>query len=270
MSEKILLSLDGSKFAERALDIAIDFSLQRAATLTLLQVVGKESLSAKAEEYLQSCSETATSRGVECPIKVVVGDPAGSIVEEAKDYQLLVMTSHGHSQYDQLILGTVVEKVVRQAPCPVFIQKERQIRLRDLKRVMVPLDGFALSQTALPEAEKICRATGGTVVLARVDEAVGLEIGLLSREEQGRELEEYLNEMKNLVDSELTTETAHDFGSAARSLLRLTEQKNIDLVVMSSHGRGGFNRWVCGSVSENVLRASAGPVLIVRPKDEDR
>ena len=266
MENKILLTLDGSSFAERALELAGQFALQRSAELTLLQVVSHSEMKDQAEEYLAAKADVLKGKGVSCVTEVLEGDPVDEVVEKSGKYQLLIMTSHGRSDFDRLVLGSVTEKVVRKAECPVFVLRDKQVQLRDLKRILVPLDGFDLSESALPEATLVGTATGGTLVLCRVNEAAGFEVGLLSKETEGKVLESYLKEKSELVSGELPVETVFEFGSAARSLLRVIDHKNIDLVVMTSHGRGGFNRWVCGSVAENVLRSSPVPVLIVRPK----
>jgi nucleotide-binding universal stress UspA family protein len=264
MATKIMVTLDGSPFAERALEFATDLAQQRQAEICLVQVAPLESRMAEGEEYLKSKAEQLEKNHVKCSTKVFLGSAPETIVEQSAKFDLIVMTSHGHSQFDQLILGSVAEKVVRKSNCPVLVLRDRQIRLREIKRVLVPLDGFDLSLKAIPEATRVCLATGATMVLGRVNEAVGIELGLVSRDDESRRMEDYLQEIAKTVDSSITVETAHEFGSAARSLLRLVDKENIDLVVMTSHGRGGFNRWVCGSVAENLLRLSLAPILLVR------
>jgi len=270
MTKKIMVTLDGSPFAERALEFAADLAQQRQAELSLVQVVPLQSEIPEGEEYLKQKSEALKAKRLECSTKVFLGGPAETIVEQSSKFDVIVMTSHGRSQFDQLILGSVAEKVIRKSSCPVLVLRERQVRLRDIKRVLVPLDGYELSQKAIPEAVKICRATGATLVLGQVDEAVGVEIGLVSRDEEIQQMESHLSSVAESIDDSISVETAFDFGSAARGLLRLIDRENIDLVVMTSHGRGGFNRWVCGSVAENLLRLSMAPVLLVRAEDTER
>lgn len=262
---KILLTVDGSPFAERALDIAIDLAQQRRCDLTLLRVLVKGERE-QAEAYLNGLKERAEAHHITAQALLLEGDPTEKILEQSESHDLLVMTSHGHSQFDQLILGSVTEKVSRRAKCPVFVLRDRQLRLRDIRKVMVPLDGSEFSESALAEAQNFCQGTGASLLLARVDEAVGVEIGLVSRDEESRLMDGYLQGVKDSINTDIEVEVVHDFGSAARSLLKLVDREGVDLVVMCSHGRGGFNRWVSGSVAENVLRASLAPVMIVRAR----
>jgi nucleotide-binding universal stress UspA family protein len=97
-----------------------------------------------------------------------------------------------------------------------------------------------------------------------VDEAVGVDIGLVSRKQETEDMKTFLEGVSQAVHSEIAVRTLVGFGSAARTILKQIESEDIDLVVLSSHGRGGFNRWICGSVAENVTRLSTVPVMLVR------
>lgn len=270
MQKRLLVALDGSKYAERALQMAIDIAQQRQLEICLLQVVQEEWEYEYADKYLKQKVASVQAEHLACEQSIIVGAAPDIIARESQSSSLLVVASHGRSGFDRFALGSVTEKVLRQAYCPVLVVRERIIRLREVKRILLPLDGSGLSLKAIPNALEICAATGATLVLSRINEAAGFELGLLSEEEEGEALSRFLNEVAGNIDKSISVETIYDFGSASRSLLRQIEEKDIDLVVMASHGRTGFNRWVCGSVTENVVRGSAASVLIVRVEEEQK
>ena len=123
-------------------------------------------------------------------------------------------------------------------------------------RIMVPLDGSELAQTALSHALDMCRAFGATLVLLHVrDPRQG------SPEASRRYLEYTRREhAKSGVAIELLTRE----GSVAEEIIRAAEKEHIDVIAMATHGRSGLQRVVYGSVAEHVLRSSTKPVLLVR------
>ena len=269
MQERLLVALDGSSFAERALQIAIDVAQQRQLEVCLLQAIQEDWEYDYADKYLRERLALVQASQIHCEHCILVGETVDVVAKESQSASLLFVASHGRSGFDRFALGSVTEKILRHAHCPVFVVRERAVRLREIKRVLVPLDGSELSLKAMPYACELCAATGGTLVLSRINEAAGFDLGLLSEEEEGEILNRYLSEVAESVDKSISVETIYGFGSASRSLLRQVEDQDIDLVVMASHGRSGFSRWVCGSVTENVVRASAAAVLVVRV-DEGR
>ena len=77
----------------------------------------------------------------------------------------------------------------------------------------------------------------------------------------------YLSEMAGRLKAEgIAVENDMAYGLPADEILNYAEQKQVDLIVMSTHGRSGISRWFSGSVSEKVVRQSLTPVLIVTPR----
>ncbi len=151
-------------------------------------------------------------------------------------------------------------------------------------RILVPLDGSKLAESALPEAEKLARLTGAALVLVRVIDFSALarfgDFGLLYEyQAMATALEEervlavaYLGGHEaRLRDKGLTASSKLVDGIAAKAIVRVAEPG--DVIVMATHGRTGMRRWFIGSVAEEVLRHSTVPVLLVRAtepaKDKD-
>ncbi|MCA9790756.1 MAG: universal stress protein [Candidatus Eremiobacteraeota bacterium] len=267
MSYKVMIPLDGSMTAERAVGPALELARQRGGSVVFVQVfpVGLEPPES-AREYLGVRVESARATGLEASSETLTGEPFRVIVERAAEADVLVMSSHGRSGFNRLLLGSVTEKVVRLAPCPVLVVRSNQVHLDQLGRILVPLDGSKLSREALPEAARLAKATGATLVLARVVEPMPIDplfVTIPDREEEGRAVENYLSKLAAELDPSIPVELLHEFGSPARVLVEMVELRNIDLVVMTTHGRTGFDRFVCGSVAENMLRVCHTPVFLV-------
>ncbi len=157
MFQNILVPLDGSRFSSHALRYAIDIAHQYKARLVLLRVVepvtpvsvmsssiGMEtSASAQmaveeatrqeqintrhARRYMSKKLHEVTSRGIKTAYHVVTGDPFDSIMKYCKKehIDLVVMTTHGKSGLKRAILGSVADKVVRDARVPALVIRPR-------------------------------------------------------------------------------------------------------------------------------------------------
>ena len=263
MSKPILVPLDGSPFAERVLPLAIDLAHLYGCGLHLLRVVSHETRLESAQSYLETQAEFVRSNRVDCRDEVVIGSPPDSIIGHSENCHMVVMASHGHSQYHPLVLGCVAQEVLRGAHCPVFVVKDKPLRLSQCHHILVPLDGHTNSLCALAQAEEISRSTGGELILCRVSDTHGIPSEPLSAAEESEAVESFLAETAAKLDPALQVKTVHQYGSPSRCLLSQLNS-GVDLVVMTSHGQGGFNRWICGSVAENLVRGSSVPLLVVR------
>ena len=125
--------------------------------------------------------------------------------------------------------------------------------------ILVPLDGSAESNVALPVARTVARATAGTVTLLRI-----VQLGHPSASGHAavelRRIQAELAESAPRVDS-MVIEADH----VGRAILDQMQRRSADLVIMRTHGRGGVNRVLLGSVTQEVLSASPVPVLLLRP-----
>jgi nucleotide-binding universal stress UspA family protein len=145
-------------------------------------------------------------------------------------------------------------------------------------RILVPLDGSRLAEQALSCAMTLGRALSAELVLFRaisipsdVQEALdkaGLRPDpLLERLET--EADEYLEAMSHiLAKTDLSFSHVVGHGLPAGAIVDYVENKELQLIVMASHGYTGIERWRHGSVAERVLHSASVPVLLVRAKEE--
>jgi len=146
------------------------------------------------------------------------------------------------------------------------------------KRILAPLDGSDLSECSLQHVRAVATGCGVTeVVLLRVVEplssqaiAAYAEAGgdWLARAEQENEDDagRYLSQAEDRLEKQgLPVRTALLHGRAAEEILDYAGSNQVDLIIMSTHGRSGISRWAFGSVTDRVLRDSAVPVMTVSP-----
>ena len=140
-----------------------------------------------------------------------------------------------------------------------------------LDKILVPLDGSKLAETALTKALDVALDAGDpTLVLLRAAEATAWP-GIDPTDQQVRvvrEAEEYLDGVKAHLD--LTRRAAPKirtsvwYGPPASAIVEAARTENADLIVMTTHGRSGLGRLILGSVAEAVLRGTATPILLLR------
>jgi nucleotide-binding universal stress UspA family protein len=144
------------------------------------------------------------------------------------------------------------------------------------ERILLPLDGSKLAEAALPHAVHLAKQFGCELVLLRVAVSpyaiVAPDLVLAGTDPDLRELwahaTQYLKGIADrLQEQGLHVRTEVCEGPVAETILEHVVALNVDLIVMSTHGRGGVLRWVYGSVAERVLQGSACPVLLIRSKE---
>jgi nucleotide-binding universal stress UspA family protein len=139
-----------------------------------------------------------------------------------------------------------------------------------LKKIMVPLDGSRLAETALGSAADLAKDNpGATLTLLRATEA-GTLPGADPTEAQVtvvREAETYLEQVAARLRAEGVegVKTSVWYGPPAPSIVEAARIAGTDLIVMSTHGRSGLGRLILGSVAESVVRGTTTPILLLRP-----
>ena len=134
--ERILVALDGSHFSERALEQALSMAKICNSRLFAISVVDlypedmalapglEEKLSEDVRKTLERAKQAADKENINCETIVHMGGPANEfIVQEAKDrdIDLIVMGTHGKTAFERVVMGSVTERVIGQAPCPVMV-----------------------------------------------------------------------------------------------------------------------------------------------------
>jgi len=141
-------------------------------------------------------------------------------------------------------------------------------------KILVPLDGSALAERALPHAEEIAKGTGAELILMQV---VGIPLADApeagpAEEEKSFEAEvdsarSYLESIGNrLREAGLPVRSIVARGAADSEILGFAHRENVDILVMSTHGRSGISKLLMGSIAQKVMLTTKRPVMLVKPE----
>jgi nucleotide-binding universal stress UspA family protein len=139
-----------------------------------------------------------------------------------------------------------------------------------LKKILVPVDGSAFGEAALPTAIKLSRRADADIRLAMVNQPAGLMGGWEEAFQSTHMM--YLESLEGKLAgvAARSAPTALLEGDVPDALCQEALRSDSDLIVMSTHGRGGLTRMWLGGVADAVVRQSSTPVLLVRPPEGEQ
>ena len=259
------------------------------STLTVTEPKYKVQLEADAIEQVEGSLKAIVrklkAQGVEAEANATIGKPAKEIVRLAaeKRCDLIAMATHGRNAIGRGVLGSVTDRVIHTTDIPTLtITPEKAEKYgyweTRLTNIMVPLDGSELAETALPVAEALATALSFKIKLVRAVETGEYFLSSVYghrpystakfNEELVRGAEEYLDGVAARLGTKgVKVEKKVMIGPPAHVIVDLAQETPRALIVMTTHGRSGFIRWILGSVPETVVRASGDLVLVIPPKD---
>ncbi len=273
MLKKILVALDGSENAAKALPWARKYASREKAELVLLRVASLEEFGREhvhlelrqAHDYLEGVAARLGAAGPTCKVVARVGDPARIIVAtaEREGCGLILMTTRGGSKIKRWAIGGVTERVLRLSKVPVHvIRSGAAARKGSPRRIIIPIDGSKLAEAVVPWAARIAKLFKAGIVFLHVYPTgpVGLRAWHQQKFEAiGRRAAELCAELKRKgVKAAFRVES----GDAADRIAAFADPR--DLVVTTTHGNGGFQRWVFGSVAEKLIHDASVPVLVFK------
>lgn len=225
------------------------------------QVEEIASETASAEQYLDAIAKTFD--GVQVETMVRFGNPAERILEaaESRDSAMIVLASHGRTGVGRAVIGSVAARVVQAAHNPVFVVRARRGgsgagMAEPIRKILVPVDGSSFAERALPVVSQYFK--GGDT---RVDLLYVIEVPRYANQAQAGE---YVKWLANKVSEEnLPTGYEVQEGSPTAQIIEASNNLDVDLIAMSTHGRSGLDRFVLGSVAERVLHEADRPLLLI-------
>jgi nucleotide-binding universal stress UspA family protein len=299
MYGRILIPLDGSQVAEQVLPLAKMFAIHLRSTVVLLQALeplGKrlhvegatshtyELVAAWRKESLDYLHTVQRDfpEGISVECAAEPGSPATVILDWADSARvdLIAMATHGRTGPQRWVYGSIAAKVLTGTRLPVLLVRAstNPRTLVPIQRILVPLDGSELAERALLPARHLATAFDAEILLFRVREfpryAVdSLAAGIYTSEvEEAIRLaaEEYLAQTASRLQSRgVRVRWETQLGLVTERILEASHEHGVNLIVMSTHGRTGLERWVMGSEAERVLSASHVPVLLVRAEERN-
>jgi nucleotide-binding universal stress UspA family protein len=298
----ILCPVDLSETSQHALEQATALAGWYDATLTVLHVhppgpaLALEPFGLNAppdeenaeltrlQQAARDAAAPAITANVQVDVVVDVGDPTRQILARAepRDVGMIVMGTHGASGFEHLVLGSVTEKVLRRARCPVLTVPPRVHVAAALpfQRILCAIDFSDSSLSGLEWAWSLAEEAGATVSLLHViewpwDEPPAPPFEKLPGTE-GRKLLEFRHaaevSSRQLLESLVPDNLRHRcpsaplvrHGKAHREVLAAAAETRADLIVMGVHGRNAVDMTLFGSTTNQVVRRASCPVLTVR------
>jgi nucleotide-binding universal stress UspA family protein len=296
--ERILCPTDLSDISRRAFDHGLALARFYRAEVELAYVVEPllpgpsapatyppwaildPALRTRLENALAELARPARDLGVAARPVVHEGGVVAEIVARARDWpaDLVVMGTHGRGGFEHLVLGSVTEKVLRKAPCPVLTVPPPSPELQPagsvlFRRIVCPIDFSPASEIALRHGLRLAEEGNAEILLLHVLE--WLVEGEPERRMAGFDVPEFrrhleadaLERLRALVPPE-----ARDWcqpceevvgGRPWTEILRVADERSADLVVMGVRGRNPVDLALFGSTANHVVRAARCPVLVV-------
>lgn len=294
--KNILVPVDFSEFSDKAIETAFNLAERFQAKITLAHVIvlfqedfDEESRFQEYEDFVKKREGRAQQQvqlrhGKAVERKIPVNSvllrgfaPTDALLEhiEEKEYDLVVMGTHGRTGLKHFVQGSVAEKMVRVAPIPV-LTVHRSVQKFDIEKVMVPIDFSNHSRRAADYAAGIARTFKGKIVFFH---AIEPEVYPAAYEYNNGPLLDFdpnldatvLKNLKEFLADAIDENLVEDYvvmkGLAHKEIVAYAGENHIDLLVIATHGLTGLEYILLGSTAEKVTRWAACPVLTIKRID---
>jgi nucleotide-binding universal stress UspA family protein len=292
---RILCPVDFSEFSHHAFDHALAIATWYEATVTVLYVVPRavaplvtpdaplyppivfspediEQFRREAEEFV--ATETA---GVQVTTIAREGSAVGEIVDMAASLpaDLITMGTHGRSGFDRLMMGSVTERVLRRAPCPVLTVPRRATEVSRapvvFTRIVCGVDFSPCSMKGLTYAVALAEEADAELVVVHVLEHHVLAptpMPATALPSDASVKQARLEQLRAAIPGEARTYARIQemvlTGKPYREILRFAEERRAELIVIGAHG-GDIGALAFGSTTNQVVRQAPCPVLTLKP-----
>ena len=299
----IIVPLDGSAMAERAIPFAIAIARRAQSDVALVHVhnvgvfVTNAPMMDSAYEddrardmggaVRATAERLARETGLTVTAVVLRGVAAPALVQHALDHHadLIVMTTHGRSGFSHAWFGSVAERVIHTATTPVLVVRASSEAHADVteplfQRILLPIDREQSGAEAMQRAATLGTAGRTKYTLLTVISALPAlppafpnigtfagDLGFGQRETEATALLERIAQPARATGALADTRVlVHE--RAAPAILEAAESQ-ADLIVMPTHPRGSFSRALMGSVVDKVMRGATIPLLLFRASEAE-
>lgn len=306
MALQLMIPVDGSQFAEAAIPYAAELAIHTRAIVHLVKVhhsadesrIGSgmyiaashldENFREEDRAYLAKVADLPELR----PLNPVTALINGSVVHALQKYvrscgiDLVVMSTHGRGGVSRAWYGSVADDLIRTANVPVLLLRppgvsgEEMPFTAGIHNVLLPVDGSEFSESLIETAAAIGGFANTRYTLLQVVQptpALGFADGIavipdadVTTELRTAAETHLLKVAEELRQRGLSVETAVTVNpDVAASIRAYALDNTIDLIAMVTHGRGGWKRLALGSVSDQIMRGTSVPLLVLHPGGED-
>jgi len=288
----IAVLLDGSEPAAQALPFAKTIARATRSGITLFSSVKDHTKAFKdvydetvvsRQTYLDKVAATLRQEGFDVSVVIRPGRVADAvqryIAEDGIDF--VVTTTRGKSGKPHWVSGGVSRKLVQTIDLPILLVKYREegyIPSPAMKRIQVALDGSIYSERTLPYARLFAKAFGGEVLLMNVpavpevkDYRAASDVVEKIREKAEANIQKFLNAVaRSLREDKIKVRTLVKGSIPTPTILEVSQNKKMDMIMLTSRGRGSLDLLLMGSVAEEVVNNTDLPVLMMPVPDRKK
>ncbi len=292
---KVVVAIDSSPSAQTVLDSVLHRPWPVDTTFCVLSIVNIqrferipaliEDATREAEQLVKIAAKKLTSAGYQAFPMTSPGNPRREISCYAKEWggDLIIVGSHGHSTFGRLLLGSVAQAVLRSAPCSVEIIRGQPVDASSRPyKVLFATDGSDCSNAAARAVAESIWPKKSIFKVVSVEELVlagnEMEAMSISPIYPASLLEKLTNEARERASVAIETaknslvaaglkidaKDSNPVGEPRAALLDLAKEWLADLIVLGSHGRRGWDRFLLGSVSEAIAVHAPCSVRVIR------
>jgi nucleotide-binding universal stress UspA family protein len=255
--DRILFAGDLSDRSRAAFGAACSFAGEAGAHLHVLNVVVSRDSRKEIEDELRAFYRAAPPLAVDYLVRC--GDAPDAILRAADEVgaDLTVVGTHGRSGLDRMLCGSVAESVVQRSSRPVLVVRQTDVSrtTKPIRIVLHPTDFSGPSRPALGLARALAQSYRARLVLLHAGpDDLGPERAELAQ----------LKEQSDRAGLDVSVETRYGPGEPVTEIVQAARDLRCDLIVLGSHGRTGFGRFMLGSVAESVIREAPCLTLVVK------
>jgi len=292
MIKKILCAIDRSPSSLQAFGYALALARWQSARLNLLEVIEEapppgvnraptsdgvpNETRTTLERDLRRVLTARRASDVKIEISLRNGNVVQEILAQAKTSRpdLMVIGSHGRGGIQRLVLGSVAEKVLRLATCPVLTVR-RGVRLVRRSRspfatILCPTDFSAAANKAVAYAKRLAQEADAKLILMTAvewpfgDEVTSGAVAELQKSIASNASDALTRLLPRPASNGPRAQAIVAVGKASAAIVKVARARSVDLIVMGVSGRGALDVAILGSTTHHVIREGAWPVLTVR------
>jgi len=284
--EKIIVPVDGSHSCLRAREVAAVIAKKFGSTVTAVHVISHDFMHPELKAHYQlpplilselDKSHQKAGRKIiqnaedffkeeNIPVQTELfraEDPAEGILQtvEKSNADLLIMGNISETQNNRFALGSVAEKIVLYAKCPVLITKRKTA----VRKLLVATDGSEQATKAVDYAVLLCQHFNeAKITLLHVDRLQEVDEFFKLEPKYAQECGEYILSATAERIVGVPYDTRLEFGKPVKTILKVAKEDDFDIIILGSRGESSVKRYLLGSVSADVSMHSQRSVLIVR------
>ncbi|MDA1256919.1 MAG: universal stress protein [Chloroflexi bacterium] len=283
--DRILLPLDGSTAAASIVPYIERLAGMLGARINLLGVIPEPPSDMPSDvtgsahpgvvmQYLEVIKRQLEEHDIRAEVEVQEGQATAEILAcaKARHCGLIALSTRGRSATGPNLLGITTDRVIRSSPAPVLVippdeDGGARAPAGGLKTVIVGLDGSETAATSLAPARQIARALNVEIVVVRATPPVDSLGGAATYfDSVSHHAEQYVKRVAERLTAEgFSARTVVGSLSAQEQLLRVADDSEEPLIILSTRGWSNRADWQLGSVTDRVVRTARHPALIIPP-----